>query len=181
MVIKECLHYFKLDLIPTLKWALHFIVLCWGKRLELKPSLLDPGPIRIYIRSFKNWKNGRKGMEWSGHWLNWATLYWHYRYWEREGNIVYLLALLSESSPKVEWSFYFQPLSDKNFTVDLRYIIHESRSTQIMPQLRLTLPDQFKSVLAAIYCRSVNITYRLVDGKYMTFNWRPNYCSQYWP
>lgn len=83
---------------------------------------------------------------------------------------MYLLALLSESFPKVEWSFYFEPLSDKNFTGDVTYIIHETRSTQIMPQLRLTLPDQFKSFLAAIYCPSVNKTYRLVDGKYMTFN-----------
>lgn len=97
---------------------------------------------------------------------------------EIEGNMpvnisfVYLLALLSKSSPKVWWSFYFEPLSDNNFTGDLPYVIHESRSTQVMPQLRLTLPDQFKSVLADTYCPRINITYRLVDGKYMTLNWR---------
>lgn len=54
---------------------------------------------------------------------------------EIEGNMpvnisfVYLLALLSESSPKVGWSFYFELLSNNNFTGDLPYVIHESRST----------------------------------------------------
>lgn len=105
-----------------------------------------------------------------------------------EGNMpvniffVYLFALLSESSPKVGWSFYFETLSDNNFTGDLPSFINESRSTQIIPKLRLTLSDQLKSVLADFYCPSVNEltallmgnTWRPVDDSYDPINLRQN-------